>query len=120
MKKKAFILTVIFFVCAPLFADDFIHPLDFKGTDKEKQEVIAFIQENVKKTYTAIGMGDPLILRMMEKEELEAFKKLMKAKNRKLLDNVIETYCSIGMCNYSTIFMMYREQLEASQEKLTW
>lgn len=120
MKKKAFILIVMFFVCAFLSADGFIYPLDFKGTEQEKQAVIVFIQENVKETYAAIGMDDPSTLRMMEKAELEAFKKLTEVKNRKLLDDVIETYCSIGMGSYSTIFLIYEEQLKASQEKLAW
>ena len=120
MKKIAFVLIIVLFVCSALFAEGFIHPLDFRGTEQEKQAVIAFIQENVKETYTAIGMGNPATLRMMEKVELGAFKELTQAKNRKLLDGVIETYCSIGMCNYSTISMMYEEQLKASQEKLAW
>ena len=97
-----------------------IHPLDFKGTEEEKQRVIAYIEQNVKETYTAIGMGDPSTLRMMENEELNSFKALMKKENRDLLDNVIRQYCSIGMCNYSTILMMYNEQNKASKQKLEW
>ena len=54
-------------------------------------------KENVKKTYSAIGMDDPSTLRMMEKEELDCFKKLTQAKNRALLDDVIRTYSAIGM-----------------------
>ena len=70
-------------------AVELIHPLDFKGTEEEKQRVISYIVQNVKETYTAIGMGDPSTLRMMENEELNSFKALMKKENRELLDNVI-------------------------------
>ncbi len=118
--KRALALIILLLVCAVAFSDDFIHPLDFRGTEPEKKAVIAFIEKYVKDTYTKLGMGDPATLRMMEKEELEAFKKLTGAKNRKLLDEMIRTYSAIGMGTYSTIFMMYEEQLKASQESLSW
>lgn len=122
MKKLTLVVLFIIFATSMLFGGgyDFIHPLDFTGTDEEKLEVVAFIQEYVKETYSAIGMDSPSTLRMMEGEELKSFKKLTKTKNRKLLDDVIETYGSIGMGSYSTIFMMYKEELKASQEELTW
>jgi len=65
-------------------------------------------------------MDNPSTLRLMEKEELKSFKKLMEAKNRKLLDKVISQYCKIGMCNYSIISMMYNKEEESSKEELTW
>ncbi len=101
-----------------LYAGEIIHPLDFKGTDGEKEAVISFIKENVKKTYGEIGMDDPVTLRMMENEELKSFKQLTKVDNRPILDMVIKTYCGINMCNYNTILMMYNEQVKASQETL--
>ena len=117
MKKVFFILCGMIL---SLNANDFIHPLDFKGSKAEKQKVMQFIVNDVKKTYTQIGMGDPSTLRMMEKQELSSFKKLTQVKNRQLLDSVIKQYCSIGMCNYNTIQMMYNQQKKASKEKLSW
>lgn len=101
-------------------AEDFFHPSKFTGTAADKAAVTSFITANVKKTYTDIGMGDPMTLRMMEKEELESFKQLTKVENKKLLDNVIRQYCDIGMCNYNTILMMYNEQNKAADEQLEW
>ena len=118
--RKIIIALLLSALPAFVSAADFVHPLEFKGTQAEKDRVIDYIKENVKATYTKIGMGDPLTLRMMEKEELENFKKLTKVKNRKLLDDVITQYCNIGMCNYNTIFMMYNEQLNASKKSLSW
>ena len=64
------------------------------------------------------------LLRMMEEEELNSFKKLTKAKEEVILNNVIQTYCMNslleGMCMYSTILMMYEEEVKASGKKLTW
>jgi hypothetical protein len=118
--REIIIAVILSALPAFVLAADFVHPLEFKDTKAEKERVINFIKENVKATYTKIGMGDPLTLRMMEKEELQNFKNLIKVKNRKLLDNVITQYCNIGMCNYNTIFMMYNEQLNASKKSLSW
>jgi len=117
MKKAIFILISF---CLVLNASDFVSPINFEGTKSEKEAVIAFIKSNVKKTYSEIGIGDPSTLRLMEKKELESFKKLTKAKNKKLLKNVITTYCNIGMCNYNTIQLMYKKQLEDSKKELEW
>lgn len=115
-------ITIFVFVCIKCVAQSssFIHPLDFTNSEYEKQKVIRFITENMKETYSKIGMDDAVTLRMMEKAELDAFKELTKVKNRALLDRVIKTYCEIGMCNYNTILMMYKEQSKASQEELKW
>ena len=67
-------------------------------------------------------MCQPTTLRMMEQQNLSAFKKLTKAQDRKVLDRVIKDYCDGGldMCNYTTIEMMYQQNLKASGEQLTW
>jgi ribosome-binding ATPase YchF (GTP1/OBG family) len=103
-----------------LLSNSLVHPLDFKGSEKEKEHVIQYISEHVKEQYTKIGMGSESMLRMMEKNELSSFKYLTSVKDRKLLDSVISKYCSIGMCSYNTIKMMYNNELKASKEKLSW
>lgn len=119
MKK---LLVILFFagIASNLFAQSFISPINFQATETNKKKVIAFIKKQVKEDYTKIGMDDPMTLRMMEKENLDAFKKLNKAKNTVLLKKVIKTYCDIGMCNYTTIWMMYQEQNKANQQELEW
>jgi hypothetical protein len=118
--KKASILVATLFITLTAIAGDFIHPLDFKGTDREKRTLIIYIEAHVKETYSAVGMDDPITLRMMEKEELKCFKELTKIKDRQLLDAVIQKYSAVGMDTYSTILMMYREQKKASEETLEW
>jgi hypothetical protein len=119
MKILIFIVLIIFSTSIS-YAYRLIHPLKFNGTESEKKIVIEYIVENVKKTYTAIGMDDSTTLRMMEKEELKNFKALTRAKNRGMLDRVIQTYCSIGMCDYSTIKMMYDQEMKSAGEELNW
>lgn len=122
MPKKTICLTLILFLLSSVtvFAANFFHPAEFTGTEADKKQVLAFIEQDVKERYSKIGMGDPSTLRMMEKNELDAFKQLTKVTNRELLDNVIKQYCNIGMCNYDTILMMFNEQNKAANEKLSW
>ena len=98
----------------------FVSPINFVNNKINQKKVISYIQKDVKQTYSAIGMDDPATLRMMEKENLKAFKELIEVKNTSLLKKVIKTYCEIGMCNYSTILMMYKEQNKADNEILEW
>lgn len=116
------VLLFLFIFTTPLFAQDysFVHPLDFRDTEADRDRVLRYIVSNVQETYSKIGMDNPTTLRMMEKEELKAFKDLTKVSDRALLDRVIKTYCDIGMCTYSTILMMYNEESKASDEELKW
>ena len=118
------VTTIFCLTTSAAFAESkFIHPHDFKGTKEEQQAVTSYIKEKVKKDYSAIGMDDPLTLRLMEKQNLDAFKKLVKdAKDKQILDLVIEKYCDsmLDMCNYSTIWLMYNQQNSASKQELEW
>jgi len=118
--KQAFLTLISVLFCITAVAGDFIHPLEFRGTEKEKKEVIAYIKEHTKDTYSAVGMDDPITLRMMEKEELKSFKELTEVKDRMLLNAVIVQYSAVGMDTYSVILMMYREQKKASEDSLEW
>ena len=82
--------------------------------------VSRYIEYDVKKTYSAIGMDNASTLRMMERENLNAFKELLKSKNKSILRRVEKTYCDIGMCNYTTILMMYKEESKAANQSLEW
>ena len=115
--KKLLIL-----LCLPMigFGQSFVSPINYVNNETNQKKVVSYIQKDVKETYSAIGMDDPSTLRMMEKENLNAFKELIKVKDTSLLQKVIKTYCEIGMCNYSTILMMYKEQNKANNETLEW
>ena len=121
MKKLLTIFLVLFSIALQAQAK-FINPLDFDGSDVQKNEVITYIQDRVKKDYCkSVDMCQETMLRMMETENLEAFKRLTKATNRKILDRAIHDYCgSVDMCTYQMIEMMYNENLKKSTEKLAW
>lgn len=98
------------------------HPMDFDGSEAQKAEVIEFITKVTKSQYcTNLNMCQDVTLRRMERANLDAFKKLTEAKNRKILDQVIDAYCTkLNNCNFIILERMYRRNLEASQQKLTW
>ena len=98
----------------------FVNPITYNESETSKKNVINYIKSNVKKQYSQINMSDPLTLRMMEDENLKAFKRLIHAGNKPLLQKVINQYCAINMCNYVTIKMMYEEQFKASKKTLKW
>ena len=119
--NKLLLLVIFSLINTNAFAG-FVHPMDFKLS--QKNEVIEFIKEGVRKDYCngMVDMCNNSTLRMMEKENLNAFKELTKAKNREIMNRVIKDYCnsSINMCSYSNILMMYEENLRASQKELEW
>lgn len=102
----------------------FVHPMDFDGSESQKNEVVQYIKGQVRKDYCdgGLDMCQNTILRMMEQENLEAFKKGTRAKNRTVMDRAIKDYCNSGldMCNYTTIMMMYDENVAAGQKELDW
>jgi hypothetical protein len=118
--KKLFLAFSIVLFTSNLIAQSFVSPIGFVSNESNKQKVISYIKKQVKDDYSDIGMDDPLTLRMMENENLKAFKELIRVNNTSLLRDVIKTYCEIGMCNYSTILMMYKEQNKASKKTLEW
>jgi hypothetical protein len=117
-----FILLVIAILFSSLASAQFIHPLKFDGSEAQKQKVISYITNRVKHDYCgAVDMCQPVILRMMEKQNLDAFKKLTKANNPEILDRAIHDYCgAIDMCNYQIIEMMYNQNVKAAGKKLDW
>ena len=122
MKYFGLILAMIFSVNA--FASDFVHPLDFDGSEKQKQKVIKHIETSVKELFCDPDPANcqAVTLRMMEKQNLKAFKSLTQVKDRKILDSVIELYCDplYDSCHYTTLWMMYRQNEKASRESLSW
>ncbi|QJT21672.1 hypothetical protein IBG34_04780 [Aeromonas media] len=121
MKKIAILLITTL----PLLAQaGFIHPMDFDGSEAQKQQVIQYIKERVKHDYCdgQLDMCQATTLRMMEQQNLDSFKKASQAKERAIMDRAIKDYChgGIDMCSYDTIWMMYRENLKASNEDLSW
>lgn len=117
------IATSLFFMVFSVNAK-FIHPMDFDGSEDQKKEVIEHIRSTVKNDYCNgdLDMCQDVMLRMMEDENLNAFKLATKATNRKIMNRVIKDYCNSGldMCNYVMINMMYEENVNASKKTLEW
>lgn len=128
MKKLVLFIFLSLMWCNVGLTKNIPHPIDFKGSEQEKKNIIFFIEKNVNEIYCENEMLKSMctnsFLRMMEDAELTAFKKLAKAKEEVILNNVIQTYCMNSMledmCMYMNILMMYEEEVRASGKKLTW
>ena len=99
-----------------------VHPMDFDGSEEQKTLVIKYITKHVYDQYcTGINMCQESTLRRMEQKDLDAFKSLTRAENRKVLDQAITDFCkTIDMCSFATIQRMYEKNLAASKQKLSW
>lgn len=125
---KILLTFFVLFYSSNIFGKDIIDPLSFSGSQSEKNAVISFIERDVKKTYCENELLESMctnsILRMMEEEELQSFKKLIYAKNKNILNEVINSYCNNSllesMCTYTIILMMYEEEVTAAGKKLDW
>lgn len=120
MKKWS--IALIFLSSGVCSAATFINPMDFDGSESQKNQVIEFITASVKKDYCEkVDMCQESTLRMMEKQNLDSFKLATKATDRKIMNSVVRDYCKkIDMCNYSTLWIMYKQNYEASNKKLSW
>ncbi|MFV0422196.1 hypothetical protein [Oleidesulfovibrio sp.] len=118
--RNIFIICLLVIVASSAFAADFVSPIGFEPTESNKSAVIAYVQESVRNEYAVLGINSESALRMMEEENLRAFKKLLTAEDKEVLSRVIKQYCGIGMCNYVTINMMYEEEMKAKNTQLEW
>lgn len=118
--KKCLLVLMCLLMSAPAFGADFVSPIGFEPTEANKRAVVEYIKQDVKRTYTQAGMNSESVHRMMENENLNAFKQLLGAKDKGVLARVIKQYCGVGMCNYSTILMMYNEEMKAKGQSLSW
>ena len=131
MKKLLLISALLFSFNAS--AKELIHPLDFKGTEQEKEAVISFIKADVYKTYCEddlFGVCTEAMVRQQEELFLEGFKKLTKAQDRAVLDKVMKMYCDndheifyqtmVLFCNYALLSEVYEQELNATNSELTW
>jgi hypothetical protein len=108
----AFLLVTFF-----MYASEFVHPLDYKGTDAEKEKLHSYIEENIKDELKQIGLNDSDTLNMEKKEEIRSFNKLRNINDRGLLDKLIKQYSKVDMCDYSALLSMYNAQKEVNESK---
>ena len=120
MKNLIFLLAICSFALTG-YCQSFVSPIGFEQNDASKESVLAYIRKQVKADCAKIGMDDPSTLRLMEQENLKAFKELITVTNVSLLKRVIKTYCEdTGICDYQTLLIMYNQENKDSQKKTEW
>jgi hypothetical protein len=91
----------------------FVNPLTYDGSYKQKLAVVNYI-----KMYTSkkIGYSETerrQILRIIQYKEAMAFRKLMRAKNKKILNKTIKQLCDTNQCSYLSIWLIYDQRIRA-------
>lgn len=82
---------------------EFINPMNFNGTDEEKEQVIEFIKENAKKSLELIEMDSNILKREMEQQQLDSFKELTEAKDREVMEYCIKNLKMIENLDYTLL-----------------
>ncbi|WP_027177825.1 hypothetical protein [Maridesulfovibrio bastinii] len=118
--KKLILVIAFLLIATSCLAADFVNPIGFQATEQNKAAVVNYIKQSVKQDCYRVGMTSESTLRMMEKQDLDAFQKLLSAKAPNTLTRIINQYCATGMCNYSTIRMMYDHEMRAKGQSLAW
>lgn len=123
---KVFILIAVLFILLGALiltaakAEAFINPLDFKGTEQEKAQVVQHIKADVQVRYARFVKGDPSMARLMEEDELNSFKALTMVEDRELLKDVMAKYARVGFDSYTMILTLYQDNLKSKKQSLSW
>lgn len=99
---------------------NFINPMNFNGTDKEKEEVIEFIKMSTKKSLELIGMDSDTLKREMEQQQLDSFKELTKATDKEVMEKCIKNLEMIGTLDYTLLKGTYDQEISAKNKELKW
>lgn len=111
------IIFIIFAVSTLAFAQPiaFVHPLDFDGSDEQKEKVLAYIQDDILQHHC--GPNDDSchtsVIAIEREENFKAFLELTAVSNQEYLDKLIEEYCHSEFfnCTYENILKAYEENL---------
>jgi len=107
MKKivLTFLLTFSF-----TFSVSFINPINFNNNRAGQKKVNDWVKTRTKEQMDVIGAGSPAYVKMMVRENLNAFKELLRVKDKALLAKIIKENRAVGADDYSSILLMYNQQ----------
>lgn len=108
MKKTILFLILLY---SALVQAEFIHPMDYDGSQEQKKAVKQFIKQQVQHDYCQeLNICNASALRKMEKKNFRAFMKATHATDRKVMDEAID-HCMhyMDMCEYSIIELKYSD-----------
>ncbi|MBI0165146.1 hypothetical protein BGI15_02845 [Snodgrassella alvi] len=108
MKKTILFLILLY---SALVQAEFIHPMDYDGSQEQKKAVKQFIKQQVQHDYCQeLNICNASALRKMEKKNFRAFMKTTHATDRKVMDEAID-HCMhyMDMCEYSIIELKYSD-----------
>ena len=115
-----FIVIVAMLLPLPVMAE-FVHPMDYDGSFKQKRFLIDYIDERVRYEYCYKTKDScrNTTLRMKLRQNMNAFEEATQAENRTLMDAAIAHNCSdaVDECNYPSILKHYKQALSETVKK---
>lgn len=123
MKKIILFCSIMLSMDIMALPVNFVHPIDFDGSDIKTKEVMEFIEVKVRADYcnSVVNVCDPDTLNMMQEHSFDSFEKLINTTDKEILAQVVDYYCSSysdTFCDYNTIYIMYAKELEAKMNIL--
>ena len=112
---------ILLLLLAPIFSfsQSYVSPIDFQDNDENRNKVIDFIENDVRRIHWD---KDVETRRMFAQLELDDFKELIKVKNKRLLKQVEKESCfheyGFDVCSYSWILSVYKRR--ESEGRLEW
>jgi hypothetical protein len=94
----------------------FVDPISYKASKLAEESVIKYSKKYAQEQYAKLEIYDEETLKMIAKDNINAFKNLIQVGDKKLLQKVIDKYCAIDMCSYEDLDNMYKEELEKSKQ----
>jgi len=94
----------------------FVDPLSYEASKIAEESVIKYSKKYTQEQYAKLEIYDAETLKMIAKDNINAFKNLIQVSDKKLLQKVIDKYCAIDMCSYEDLNNMYKEELEKSKQ----
>lgn len=113
-------IAILLLAASCVDAQEFVSPVGFIDTQANRQKVMEYIKVQVREDASAKGENDPQKIRYYERENLKAFKRLMKVKNTALLEKIIKECCEIKQCSYLIFFLMYQDEDRSYPETIEW
>jgi hypothetical protein len=111
--KIVIIISIILTSLFSKFDAKFISPIGYDYSYKQRIKVIRYIKLYVRDKFEYNEIERRASLKILEYKEANSFRKLLKAKNKKVLKKTIKELCKINQCGYLPIWLIYDQRIRA-------
>ena len=110
--------TMVYSSAFALEPRDFLSPLDYQATVKDKRHVVSYIHEYVYDVQKHKGFRTEQMKEASEIAEWNAFNQLLNVRRSELLREQVDSVCRIQLCSYQMVLMLYDAALTSEDYEL--